>query len=80
MDQVAKELGEELKSSRRATTCRWSSSSGRRPGDRDRGMADEVKVDAVVVGPPRRPATRLIGSVAVRLCGWGRWPVTVALP
>jgi nucleotide-binding universal stress UspA family protein len=40
-------------------------------------MADEVKVDAVVVGASMQAGHRLIGSVAVRLVRMGRWPVTV---
>jgi nucleotide-binding universal stress UspA family protein len=40
-------------------------------------LADEVRVDAVVVGASTQAGHRLIGSVAVRLVRAGRWPVTV---
>lgn len=40
-------------------------------------LADEVKVDAVVVGASTQAGHRLVGSVAVRLVRSGRWPVTV---
>ncbi|MBO0851066.1 MAG: universal stress protein [Pseudonocardia sp.] len=40
-------------------------------------VADEVRVDAVVVGASTQAGHRLIGSVAVRLVRAGRWPVTV---
>lgn len=40
-------------------------------------VADEVRVDAVVVGASTQAGHRLVGSVAVRLVRAGRWPVTV---
>ncbi|WP_028925996.1 universal stress protein [Pseudonocardia acaciae] len=40
-------------------------------------VADELRVDAVVVGASTQAGHRLIGSVAVRLVRAGRWPVTV---
>jgi nucleotide-binding universal stress UspA family protein len=40
-------------------------------------LADEVKVDALVVGASTQAGHRLVGSVAVRLVRAGRWPVTV---
>jgi nucleotide-binding universal stress UspA family protein len=40
-------------------------------------VADEFKVDAVVIGASMQARHRLIGSVARRLVHAGRWPVTV---
>ncbi|HZZ51256.1 MAG TPA: universal stress protein [Pseudonocardia sp.] len=40
-------------------------------------LADEVKVDAVIVGASTHAGHRLVGSVAIRLVRAGRWPVTV---
>jgi nucleotide-binding universal stress UspA family protein len=40
-------------------------------------IAEEIRVDAVVVGASARAAHRLVGSLAVRLVKAGRWPVTV---
>ena len=42
-----------------------------------RRIADEIRVDAVVVGASAKAGHRLIGSLAVRLVRAGRWPVTV---
>jgi nucleotide-binding universal stress UspA family protein len=40
-------------------------------------VAEEFKVDAVVVGASMQARHRLIGSVGVRLVHDGRWPVAV---
>lgn len=40
-------------------------------------VADELKVDLVVVGASSKRGHRLVGSFAVRLVRAGRWPVTV---
>lgn len=40
-------------------------------------VADEFKVDTVVVGASMQARHRLIGSVARRLVNAGRWPVAV---
>ena len=40
-------------------------------------VADQFRVDAVVVGASTKARHRLIGSVARRLVHTGRWPVTV---
>jgi nucleotide-binding universal stress UspA family protein len=40
-------------------------------------LADELRVDAVVVGASTRAGHRLIGSLATRLVRDARWPVTV---
>lgn len=40
-------------------------------------LADELRVDAVVVGASMKAGHRLVGSVATRLVRTGRWPVTV---
>jgi nucleotide-binding universal stress UspA family protein len=40
-------------------------------------LADELKVDALVVGASTRAGHRLIGSLAVHLVKLARWPVTV---
>jgi nucleotide-binding universal stress UspA family protein len=40
-------------------------------------LADELRVDAVVVGASMQAGHRLIGSLALRLVRDARWPVTV---
>jgi nucleotide-binding universal stress UspA family protein len=40
-------------------------------------LADERRVDAVVVGASEQAGHRLVGSLATRLVRTGRWPVTV---
>lgn len=40
-------------------------------------LADELKVDAVVVGASTQAGHRLVGSLAVHLVKLSRWPVTV---
>ena len=78
LDQVAAELGEELRDN--AARYNVPLEYVVRPGDPVTEIvriADEVKVDAVVVGASTQAGHRLIGSVAVRLVRMGRWPVTV---
>jgi nucleotide-binding universal stress UspA family protein len=41
------------------------------------GLADELRVDAVVVGASTKAGHRLIGSLATHLVRDARWPVTV---
>jgi nucleotide-binding universal stress UspA family protein len=40
-------------------------------------LADELRVDAVVIGASMRAGHRLVGSLASRLVRDARWPVTV---
>jgi nucleotide-binding universal stress UspA family protein len=40
-------------------------------------LADQRRVDAVVVGASEQAGHRLVGSLAARLVRTGRWPVTV---
>jgi nucleotide-binding universal stress UspA family protein len=40
-------------------------------------LAEDLKVDALVVGASTRAGHRLIGSLAVHLVKLARWPVTV---
>lgn len=40
-------------------------------------LADELRVDAVVVGASMRAGHRLVGSLATHLVRDARWPVTV---
>ena len=40
-------------------------------------IADEERVDAIVVGASAKAGHKLIGSLAVRLVRAGKWPVTV---
>lgn len=40
-------------------------------------IADEARVDAIVVGASAKAGHKLIGSLAVRLVRAGKWPVTV---
>jgi nucleotide-binding universal stress UspA family protein len=40
-------------------------------------LAEQLRVDAVVVGASESAGHRLIGSIASRLVRSGRWPVTV---
>ena len=40
-------------------------------------IADERRVDAIVVGSSTKAGHRLVGSLAVRLVRAGKWPVTV---
>jgi nucleotide-binding universal stress UspA family protein len=40
-------------------------------------IADEERVDAIVVGASAQAGHKLIGSLAVRLVRAGKWPVTV---
>lgn len=40
-------------------------------------VADDLRVDAVVVGASTQAEHRLIGSLASRLVKYARWPVTV---
>jgi nucleotide-binding universal stress UspA family protein len=40
-------------------------------------LADELRVDAVVIGASMRSGHRLVGSLAARLVRDARWPVTV---
>jgi nucleotide-binding universal stress UspA family protein len=40
-------------------------------------VADEARVDAIVVGASAKAGHKLIGSLAVRLVQAGKWPVTV---
>jgi len=41
------------------------------------GAADDLDAGAVVVGAHEPAGRHLVGSVAVRLVGAGRWPVAV---
>jgi len=78
LDQVAADLGEELRVS--AESYHVPMEYVVRAGDPVTEIvriADEVKVDAVVVGASTQAGHRLVGSVAVRLVRMGRWPVTV---
>jgi len=78
LDQVAADLGEELRAS--AESYHVPMEYVVRAGDPVTEIvriADEVKVDAVVVGASTQAGHRLVGSVAVRLVRMGRWPVTV---
>ncbi|HEY1973434.1 MAG TPA: universal stress protein [Pseudonocardia sp.] len=77
-DQVAKELIAEITQAVR--TYQVNAEFLVRTGDpvtEISRLADELKVDAVVVGASTSAGHRLIGSVAVRLVRAGRWPVTV---
>jgi len=78
MDQVATELGDEVKAAAAGynVPLEYVVRSGD-PVTEIVRIADEVKVDAVVVGASTQAGHRLIGSVAVRLVRMGRWPVTV---
>ncbi|MFI5694663.1 universal stress protein [Kribbella sp. NPDC051586] len=40
-------------------------------------LADELRVDAVVIGASMRAGHRLVGSLATRLVRDAKWPVTV---
>jgi nucleotide-binding universal stress UspA family protein len=40
-------------------------------------LADELRVDAVVVGASTHTGHRFIGSLALRLVRDARWPITV---
>lgn len=40
-------------------------------------IADEARVDAIVVGASAKAGHKLVGSLAIRLVRAGRWPVTV---
>ena len=40
-------------------------------------LAEELKVDAIVVGASTQAGHRLIGSLAVHLVKLARWPITV---
>jgi nucleotide-binding universal stress UspA family protein len=40
-------------------------------------VADEMRVDAVVIGASTQAGHRLVGSLALRLVRDARWPVTV---
>jgi nucleotide-binding universal stress UspA family protein len=40
-------------------------------------IADEERVDAIVVGASSQAGHKLVGSLAVRLVRAGKWPVTV---
>jgi nucleotide-binding universal stress UspA family protein len=40
-------------------------------------VADELRVDAVVVGASMQAGHRFIGAIATRLVRVARWPVTV---
>jgi nucleotide-binding universal stress UspA family protein len=40
-------------------------------------IADEARVDAIVVGASAKAGHKLVGSLAVRLVRAGKWPVTV---
>jgi nucleotide-binding universal stress UspA family protein len=48
-----------------------------RPFDELVRVADELRVDAVVVGASTSGGRRLVGSIAMRLVKAARWPVTV---
>jgi nucleotide-binding universal stress UspA family protein len=41
------------------------------------GLADELRIDAVVVGASMHAGHRLVGSLATHLVRHARWPVTV---
>jgi nucleotide-binding universal stress UspA family protein len=77
-DRVAAELGEEVLAG--AASYQVPVEYVVRSGDPVTEIirvADEVRVDAVVVGASTQAGHRLVGSVAVRLVRAGRWPVTV---
>jgi nucleotide-binding universal stress UspA family protein len=77
-DEVARELVKELREA--VDTYHVRAEFLMRSGDpvtEITRLADEVKVDAVVVGASMQAGHRLVGSVAVRLVRAGRWPVTV---
>jgi nucleotide-binding universal stress UspA family protein len=40
-------------------------------------VADELRVDAIVVGASRQAGHRLVGSLATKLVRTAKWPVTV---
>jgi nucleotide-binding universal stress UspA family protein len=40
-------------------------------------LAEQLRVDAVVIGASEKAGHRFLGSVAIRLVKAGRWPVTV---
>lgn len=78
MDEAAEELGKEIMAG--AANYNVPVEYVVRRGDPVTEIirvADELKVDAVVVGASTQAGHRLIGSVAVRLVRAGRWPVTV---
>ncbi|WP_028936868.1 universal stress protein [Pseudonocardia spinosispora] len=77
-DEVAKEILEDVRANAKAyqVSAEFLVRSGDPVTEIER-VADEVKVDAVVVGASTQAGHRLIGSVAVRLVRAGRWPVTV---
>jgi len=45
--------------------------------NRDLGLLDATRADAIVVGASLKAGHRLLGSLAVRLVRAGKWPVTV---
>ena len=77
-DDVARELLRELRDAATAyrVSARFLVRSGE-PAAEIARLADELRVDAVVVGASMQFGHRLAGSVAVRLVRAGKWPVTV---
>ncbi|MET4049073.1 MULTISPECIES: universal stress protein [unclassified Rhodococcus (in: high G+C Gram-positive bacteria)] len=77
--QIAEELLAYIKeSTTRMESIRWEFRTAQ--GDPYSGLvaiADELRVDAIVVGASEHAGHRIFGSVAVRLVKSGRWPVTV---
>jgi nucleotide-binding universal stress UspA family protein len=47
------------------------------PYDELVAVANELKVDAIVIGASHRAGRRIVGSLAGRLLSEARWPVTV---
>jgi nucleotide-binding universal stress UspA family protein len=78
MDEAAEELGKEIMAgaAEYAVPVEYVVRRGD-PVTEIIRVADELRVDAVVVGASTQAGHRLIGSVAVRLVRAGRWPVTV---
>lgn len=77
--QIAEELLAYIKeSTSRMESIRWEFRTAQ--GDPYSclvAIADELRVDAIVVGASEHAGHRMFGSVAVRLVKSGRWPVTV---
>jgi nucleotide-binding universal stress UspA family protein len=77
-EATAGELRRELEAGARRTGIRSQliERSGD-PGIEIAKVADELRVDAVVVGASTRVGHRLVGALGVHLIRLARWPVTV---
>ena len=77
-DAVANELRETLRANapRLGITADFVERSGS-PGNEITRLADELRVDAVVVGASMQAGHRFIGSIAAHLVRTARWPVIV---